>query len=401
MEPPSSGSRAAPPSRGLQRTGAHILGGRPSSGASSGVSAGMERGGMGMASAPHVGLGTAYYHGDDPQPAPPSVTRTGRLYAEDKQHTITPSIWGPADNVPAVKNLHMRRMPARAEPHPKLVWSDSMSQLDGDPWPAHAIPLFVLTGDDALPPMPCYKEEVQFTLHDDKYVNFAMRMRCGGNDRFMGGCVGLIHSRHLQEAAPGTEGQLITITDLTMVPNGTVEVTAVGDMPFRVTKSWLPRALRGLQLAFVEVLPIAVTRHDIFDTIAMDPELARFAQLLSDAAPQLAQALKEEAGPFTVFVPTGGALTAAEQMPREDLETLLLCHVCRGNVPFQAMYSGRALTAVDSTPLLMTFGRWPRHHPKVNDVPIMHMDITCSNGIVHTIAGLLCPSPAQGRRKLW
>jgi uncharacterized surface protein with fasciclin (FAS1) repeats len=262
------------------------------------------------------------------------------------------------------------------------------------------VPLWVFTGKDR--PRPAYREEVRFTLRDEKYINFAVRIRCGLGDHYTGGTVGLIHSMDSTEAQPGEEGQLIMVTDVVVQPNNTVVVTAIGDMNFRVLKSWMPRGMQGLQLAHVEVESRASSLDPIVETCATEPNMTLFARMIS-AVPRLQEYLSG-VGPWTVFVPTNEALgnlgmSEEDLLQRPDLEELLRCHIVIGKVTCEAMYSGRTLQAIDGTILQMTFARWPRGLPAVNEVPVEHLDVLCSNGVIHSIMGLLHAAPAPGRRR--
>merc|ERR1719210_2794143 len=102
------------------------------------------------------------------------------------------------------------------------------------------------------------------------------------------------------------------------------------------------------------------------------------------AVPQLATELGGN-GPFTVFVPTNEAfmnlgLSEDELLERPDLESLLRCHIVPGKVTCEAMYSGRTLQALDGSILQMTFARWPRGLPSVNEVPFEQRMSKCSTG---------------------
>lgn len=311
----------------------------------------------------------------------------------------------PAQNVPAIKQVKVRPVSSTVEDVPQCVWTDGMMHLHTEEsWPAHAVPLFVFCGPDR--PRPAYREEIKFTLKDEKYVNFALRMRCGGGDRFAGGTIGLIHNPECQEALPGEEGQLVTITSLTVLPNNTVIVICIGDLPFRIRRVWMPRGLRGLQMAIVDVEPAAPCLDPILPTCDSEKPLRRFVRLLRAAAPQVAAMLEDMSGKFTVFCPTTRTLdmafgSAADEdfAGREDVQALLACHVVQQRVPCEALYTGRALTALDGTPLIVTFGKWPRGDPCVNGLPIEHLDIMCANGVIHTVSGLLTPSPGPTRRR--
>lgn len=337
-----------------------------------------------------------------PHEAPPSAGRTGRLYAENRP-TLSP-FTGPAENLPVMRDAgSMQRINLPPEPTPKAVWTDSVAHIVDEPWPAHAVPLFVFTGRDR--PRPGFREEVRFTLREERFVNLALRLKCGLGDHYMGGTIGLIYSSDRSEAVPGAEGQLVTVTDIAVHPDSSVVVSAIGDLEFRVVRTWMPRGLRGVQLALVQVDAQVVQRLEpIFESLADEPDFSFFAELLYKASPRLAEVLSK-GGPFTVFAPTNASLEAVfgpfseEMLTMPGLEALLACHVSSGRVPCEALYSGRSLKAVDGTPLQIIFGKWPRNEPMVNNVRIQNMDILCSNGVVHSIMGLLSPAPKPTRRR--
>jgi len=413
------------PAHRLKQTGAAILAGsdalRPSSGASEVAS----QGGRGIAQAsptsppyvpqmpgdlPHgmesVRSGSSGPLENETDERPPSASKAGLLYT-DKAPTLEPYT-GPAQNIPVLRKVQQRRFKGPPEQVPKAIWSDSVAHLQPEEeWPLHAVPLFIFGGIDR--PRPSFREEVKFTLRHDKYVTFALRLRCGTGDHYMGGTVGLLHNPQREEALVGDEGQLATILDLVVQPDNSVIVTAIGDLDCTVARTWMPRGLRGLQLAFVDVhrhqvpalQPILTTCHE-------EPGFALFGQLVAKAPgfQEVAQALDGGDAPFTVFVPQdtellsalgGGSLEEMLQVPY--LQAVLACHIIRGKIPFEALYSGRTVKAIDGTVLMVTFMQWPRGGPCINEIPGGHMDIYCSNGIVHSIKGVLMPAPRSNQRR--
>lgn len=333
-------------------------------------------------------------------PAPPSTGRFGRLHAgEGPELQPRASV---AQNVPVLKHAPGRHLPGPPEQLPKAVWSDSVAHLVDEPWPAHAVPLFVFSGQDR--PRPAYREEIRFTLRDERYINFGLRLRCGSGDRYMGGSIGLVHCPSRAEAEPGAAGQLATITDLVVQPDNSIIVSAVGDLGFRILRVWMPRGLRGFQLAFVEVEPDVPRLDSVLEMLISEPEFTSFAQLLR-SAPGLVQELA--GGVFTVFAPVNAAFAPLGLSESADvwaergtdrIEALLRCHICSGRVLFEALYSGRMLKAIDGTILTVNFAHWPRGSPSVNGVPILHLDMICQSGVVHGIGGLLSPYPTMYTR---
>jgi len=345
---------------------------------------------------------------EEPLLGPPSVSRTGRLYHQDRSPSLEPH-FGLARQLPMLKTVSLQRVAADA--CPKAVWSDSSGALLGEeePWPNHAVPLWIFSSDQG--PSPGYREEFRFTLYDEKYVNFALTLRCGTGDKYMGGSVGIVRSSDGAEATPGSVGQLMTITDLLVQPDTSVLVSAIGDLPFRVLRTWMPRGLRGIQFAYIDVAPFVPRLDTIAGTCAGDALLEVFARLCEGASPGLWETLADR-GPFTAFVPTGPALAAALGLasgevspPLEELrarsadyEAVLRCHICPGMVANEALYSGRQFRALDGTMLCVNFTQWPNKGPHVNGIPIQQLDVKCSNGVIHTIAGVLRPAPEPGRR---
>lgn len=381
------------PTNALRRTGAAVLGGlgglqRSPSSAGTPVASGRSC----TSSQEH----NATYLGP---PRAPSA-RTGLMHSCSAP-TLTPRC-PPAEHVATNKNVRTKRQCQPPEGLPKAVWSDSCSHLVDDTWPHHAVPLWVFSGNrDRV--RPAYREEVTFTVREEKYINFCVRIRCGQGDHYNGGTVGLVYSRDGNEAPVGAEGQLITITDVVVQPNNTIIITAVGDVDFRITRTWMPRGLQGLQMAFIEAKDFNKGGLDpITETAATECKMTAFADLLK-AAPRLWEELGS-GGPFTAFVPTNDGLanlgiSVDGLLSHPDLEAVLRSHICKGKVVYEQMYSGRTFQALDGTILQVTFGRWPRGNPSINGVPFEHLDVLCSNGVIHSIIGLLTSSPAHGRRR--
>lgn len=341
-------------------------------------------------------------------PEPPSA-RTGMMHSSSAPHMHSshalqmhghPAV--ASSGLHHMRKVQVRRQNGPPESLPKSLWSDTCNHLGDEQWPLNSVPLWVFTGRDR--PRPGYREEVKFTLSDEKYINYACRLRSGQGDHYMGGSVGLVHSPDRTEAQPGSEGQLVMITDVTVQPNNTVIIKCIGDLRFTVQSISFPRGLAGLQRAVVEVDTKAPRLDSILQTCTTEPDMSLFARMLQ-ACPPVLEALSRP-GPFTVFVPTDKALaslglTEPEDMLQPDqLEALLRCHIVQGKIPCEAMYSGRVLRATDGTVLQMGFTRWPRGAPTVNDTPVEHMDVMCSNGVVHSIFGLLNPEPTPSRRRM-
>lgn len=311
--------------------------------------------------------------------------------------TLTPDKFT-IGKVPTLHNVRMKRAKAadQAESIPQAVWSDSCAHLGDESWPTHAVPLFVFSGGRDRP-RPGYREEFRFTLREEKYIIFALRLRSGGGDKYMGGTVGLIHSPDRAEVMAGHEGQLCTIVDIVVNMDNSIIVSAVGDLPFTILKAWMLRGHRGLQCGLVDVHKVAMRTGPVLSVCSTEPGIELFAHLFR-GMPTLAEVLAGR-GPFTVFVPVNDAFDMSEEelLSNPGLEAVVRCHICLDSIKCEAMYSGRTLHAMDGTLLNITFSQWPRGGPMVNDIPIEHMDIPCSNGVIHCISGVLQPSPARGR----
>jgi len=208
-----------------------------------------------------------------------------------------------------------------------------------------------------------------------------------------------MYSEDRREVMPGEEGQLATILDLVVQMDNSISVTCIGDLPFRVMRSWLPRGLRGLQMAFVDVMKVAPRLQSVLQTCESEPDMALFAEVLK-GLPEIYDLLSRP-GPFTLFVPLNASfdLSAEELLAHPRLESVVRCHISNNHIPLEAMYSGRPLKGLDGTLNIISFTQWPRGGPMVNDIPIEHMDIQCSNGVIHLIDGVLTPKPERGRPK--
>jgi uncharacterized surface protein with fasciclin (FAS1) repeats len=381
----------------LQRVGANILGaGVPGDGSRTPSVAGSSRGDGRVT----PGALSVTSSRDDavPPAAPPSVTRSGRLYSDATCPQLGVDVPF-AQNLTALKGIRKHRMQPSFEDIPQAVWSDGCQHLaNEDTWPSHGIPIFIFCGRDR--PRPNLREQFKFVIRDEAYVNFLVRMRCGAGDRYAGGSIGLVHSPDRRESSAGCEGQMVMITDMIVNNDSSVIVTAVGDLEFRVLQAWIPRGMQGIQMAHVELAKRTTHLDPILETCDLEPALTRFGSLLR-SVPSIEQTL-QQAGPFTVFVPSAEALSAAldgvpEAALSARLEAILRCHICEGKVAQIAMYSGRVLKAIDGTVLTLTFGHWPRGDPRINGVPVEQMDVMCTNGIIHGLSAMLTPNPKPGR----
>ncbi|CAJ1375016.1 unnamed protein product [Effrenium voratum] len=340
------------PSHRLRQTGASVLGGegsRPESGACRRSSGRVDASPAYAPYAPQMpgdlppGMTSVRSGSSNAEPdvdeRPPSASKSGLLYTDTAPSLENFS--GPAQNVPVLRKVQQRRYRGPPEQIPKAVWSDSVAHLaPEEEWPLHAVPLFIFGGVDR--PRPAYREELKFTLRNDKYVSFALRLRCGTGDHYMGGTIGLLHNPERTEALAGDEGQLATILDLVVQPDNSVIVTAIGDLDFTVARTWMPRGLRGLQLAFVDVHRSKVPAlQPLLRTCDEEPGFALFGQLVARAHgfEQVAEALNGADGPFTVFVPRDDQLFAA--LGGGSVEEML-------QTPYLQAHAGLNLAHIDS-----------------------------------------------------
>jgi len=285
--------------------------------------------------------------------------------------------------VPVIRRVRIKHTPKYEEQLPRNVWSDSVLHLGEERWPAAAVPLLAFSGTDR--PRPRYRQEITILLKEDQYVNFGIRLRAGGGDHYMGGSVGLVYTPDRKEVQPGHEGQLVTILDIVINPDSTVSLRALGDLPFFVRQSWIPRGLRGLQCAVVETDQLCHFTDSILEACDNEEELTLFAALLRKVAPNWAALLSGQGSPYTVFVPQNKALEERVKGLADDkeLEKLLGCHIVQGRVQLEGFYSGRHMVAIDGTPLTISFTTWPRNGPKINQVEVAETDYPCENGVIH------------------
>jgi transforming growth factor-beta-induced protein len=134
-----------------------------------------------------------------------------------------------------------------------------------------------------------------------------------------------------------------------------------------------------------------VTQQDLVE-LAIANGYNTLAAALTEA--DLVTALKG-AGPFTVFAPTDAAfaaagITADNVGDVENLETILLYHVVSGAVRSTDLTTGSVATLNTET-IAIDAGNLT-----VNGISIAEpFDVEASNGIIHTINGVLIPESAE------
>ena len=138
-------------------------------------------------------------------------------------------------------------------------------------------------------------------------------------------------------------------------------------------------------------------------TIASDDALDSLEVALTAA--ELVETLDDEETEYTVFAPNNEAFVAAleannvttvaalvealEGQEEGSASALLLGHVVPGVYPLDQLSDGQELTTVNDRTLTITF---TASEISVNDIPIVAVDNEATNGVVHTIGGVI-PNP--------
>ena len=154
----------------------------------------------------------------------------------------------------------------------------------------------------------------------------------------------------------------------------------------------------NILLRFVAVLALWVkvsSSQLVTEIIASDPELSQFYQALE--VTNILTSL-EDAGPFTVFVPTNDAFSAIdfdkylEQDWNGHLAELVDGHISPGIALFtDQMTVGLQIPTNFGSPLTVTAtGPFT-----INGIPMLTTDIVADNGVVHVIETLSLPPSAE------
>jgi uncharacterized surface protein with fasciclin (FAS1) repeats len=255
------------------------------------------------------------------------------------------------------------------------------------------------------PPHVNFKEEIRFEVHDDKYSSLAIRMRNGEGDHHGGGSVALLGSPDGREIPVGALGQLLMVTKLIVNRDNSITIRALGDLRCKITKTWMPRGFRGLQMAFVDTIEAAPDKHFMLEVAEKDPELQTLARLWR-SVPALADLLMGP-GPLTAFVPTDAAFAELERrlgctmddfMKRPDFEKILACHLSVGRVGYPQFYNGRDFECMEGSLAQISFSQWPRGTVRINGAAVSRFDIICKNGVMHAIDEVMQPGYSPGKR---
>jgi uncharacterized surface protein with fasciclin (FAS1) repeats len=93
-------------------------------------------------------------------------------------------------------------------------------------------------------------------------------------------------------------------------------------------------------------------------------------------------------GPYTFFAPSDAAIQGWSVTDPEQKRQKLLSHVVQGRYTLADLYDGAKLTAMNGETLSIL-----RKKGKVlvNGVPVTSGDISSSNGITHSVSGMLNP----------
>jgi len=136
--------------------------------------------------------------------------------------------------------------------------------------------------------------------------------------------------------------------------------------------------------------------RDIYDTIAANPILTKFAAVIQ--ASDLGTFLSSR-GPFTIFVPTDAAFAklppgALETLLRPEnqvrLQDILLFHVVNGKkLSAKDLLPLKSVLSCQGTPLTIKTAH--SGVQLVQKAKIVHADIHCQNGNIHEIDTVLMP----------
>jgi uncharacterized surface protein with fasciclin (FAS1) repeats len=134
---------------------------------------------------------------------------------------------------------------------------------------------------------------------------------------------------------------------------------------------------------------------DIIDTAIATVNLTKFVSAVKTAG--LTDALTGK-GPFTVFAPTDEAFKklpsgALEALIKDTakLKAVLSYHVVKGHVLAKDVKPGEVMT-LQGSPLLASVSS---SGVEVNGVPVGHVDIVATNGVVHMIDAVIMPKHWQ------
>jgi len=145
-------------------------------------------------------------------------------------------------------------------------------------------------------------------------------------------------------------------------------------------------ALAGCATSHMSNAPVSVA-----DTIAAQPQLSTLNGLVAKTG--LADTLKG-AGPFTVFAPTNEAFAKVPSKTMDELakdpaklKALLSYHVVPGKLMAADVKNGNSKTANGANVALSKAGNFVI----VEQALVQMADISASNGVVHTVDGVLIP----------
>ncbi len=149
-------------------------------------------------------------------------------------------------------------------------------------------------------------------------------------------------------------------------------------------------ALAGCATSPMSKAPVSVA-----DTIAAQPQLSTLNGLVAKSG--LADTLKST-GPFTVFAPTNEAFAKVPAKTMDELakdpaklKALLSYHVVVGKLMAADVKNGNSKTVNGANVALSKAGNFVI----VEQALVQTADISATNGVVHTVDGVLIPPAAH------
>ncbi|WKN41742.1 fasciclin domain-containing protein [Tunicatimonas pelagia] len=136
------------------------------------------------------------------------------------------------------------------------------------------------------------------------------------------------------------------------------------------------------------------TEVTIVELAQESPDLSILVDALKRA--DLVDALNER-GPFTVFAPTNKAfkdlfeqlgVSGLEEIDKDVLTNVLLYHVVNLRATRATLDNGLMLETLQGQNVTVTLDDW---YIFINNIKVLDTDLEASNGIVHTIEGVLLP----------
>lgn len=135
--------------------------------------------------------------------------------------------------------------------------------------------------------------------------------------------------------------------------------------------------------------------NTIYQTLQAD---GRFKSIVAGIDSTGLKDLLEGETPLTVFAPTDTecevdlkkrGTSCAEVLADNDLLTKLIrCHIVEGEFPTRILVTTVVLNPLNGRSLMVEYDKGVKLNGQVR---IIEKNITCSNGILHVVDGMLCP----------